>query len=282
MPTILDTLKKGTEYLEKHGIDEARLNMEHLIAHTLKVERMQLYLDFDRPLTEEQLESLRDLTKRRSRSEPLQHLMGTVEFCGLEFATDSRALIPRPETEELADILTKRKWSERASILDMGCGSGVLGLTLAHHLKGSEAVVTLVDISEEALDLARENASSLDLGAQVHFARSDLFSEVDGEFDLIMANLPYIPAQEETKLSREVQRDPAVALYGGDEGTELIKAFLKDVLIHLKPGGHLAIEYGIGQAEELKLDGENAGLSNVVIRKDLSGIERYIFATKSA
>ena len=134
MATLLDTLKKGAEYLQRHEVDEARLNMELLIAHVLKVGRMQLYLDFDRPLTEPQITSLRELTVRRGKGEPLQHLLGTVEFCDLEFLTDSRALVPRPETEELTHYLLSLTWPDRAAILDLGCGSGVIGIALAHHL----------------------------------------------------------------------------------------------------------------------------------------------------
>src|SRR5690606_22026267 len=119
MATILDTLKKGSEYLQRHGIDEARLNMERLLGHVLKIDRMRLYLDFDRPLPEAALAALRDLTVRRGKGEPLQHLLGTVEFCDLEFLTDARALVPRPETEELAFLLRSRPWPENASILDL-------------------------------------------------------------------------------------------------------------------------------------------------------------------
>ncbi len=280
MPTILDTLKKGTEYLEKYQIDEARLNMEHLIAHTLKVERMQLYLDFDRPLIEKELETLRGLTKRRSQGEPLQHLLGTVEFCSLEFKTDSRALIPRPETEELADILVKRTWKSPLQALDMGCGSGVLGLTLARQIEGS--ALTLSDVSPTALELTRENAEELDLTDKVALLESDLFSKIEGRFDLIVANLPYIPNREQTELSKEVQRDPALALYGGEIGTEIMANFLTDAPSFLNDGGMIALEHGIDQAESLRELAEEAGFVEVVTKKDINGIERFLFATKSA
>ncbi|MDF1862437.1 MAG: peptide chain release factor N(5)-glutamine methyltransferase [Verrucomicrobiales bacterium] len=283
MATILDTLKKGTEYLEKHGVEEARLNMEHLIAHVLKIDRMQLYLDFDRPIPEPALVSLRDLTKRRSRGEPLQHLLGTVDFFDLEFKTDARALIPRPETEEMVSLLTTcREWPEQVSILDVGCGSGVIGLSLARFFGARVNRVVLSDISPEALALAQENAELLGMIDRVEFAQSDLFSHVTGYFDLIAANLPYVPNSDQTQLSREVQQDPPLALYGGEDGTEIIQRFLSDAAEHLESGGMVAIEFGIGQSEGLRILAEDLGFFPAEIKADLSGIDRFIFAVKSA
>ncbi len=280
MATILDTLKKGTEYLEKYNVEDPRLNMEHLIAHVLKVNRMQIYVDFDKALPEAALVSLRDLTKRRSKGEPLQHLLGSVEFCELEFLVDGRALIPRPETEELVHLLLQKEWPENVRILDLGCGSGVIGLSLAHHLAEKGAVVTLADISGDALTLARENAASLQI-TNVDFVESDLFSAVVSQFDLIVANLPYIPNSEQTELSREVQRDPALALYGGDLGTEIISRFLREVSTHLSPSGQIALEYGIDQHDTLKKQAEDFAFEPVTTKKDLNGIERFLFATKT-
>ncbi|MEM1441390.1 MAG: peptide chain release factor N(5)-glutamine methyltransferase [Verrucomicrobiota bacterium] len=282
MATILDTLKKGTEYLQKYEIDEARLSMEHLIAHVLKIDRMQLYLDFDRPLTEENLTSLRELTKRRSRGEPLQHLLGTVEFHGLEFKTDHRALVPRPETEELADLPLTRTDFHPQSILDLGCGSGVLGLTLFSKLRPPPGKTLLADVSPEALSLAKENGEALGADESVSYVESDLFTEIDASFDLIVANLPYIPNSEATQLSREVQQDPALALYGGESGTEIVERALGEALSHLHPGGLIALELGIDQAPALKVLAEDLGYFPAESVKDLSGIERFLFATKPA
>ena len=208
MATILDTLKKGTEYLEKYEVEDARLNMEHLIAHVLKIDRMQLYLDFDRPIPEPALESLRELTKLRSKGEPLQHILGSVEFCDLEFKSDARALVPRPETEEMVSLILSHDWPEKISLLDIGCGSGVIGLSLVHHLGDRIERAVLSDISSEALALTAENAESLSLTDRVELVESDLLENITGHFDLIAANLPYIPSAEETSLSREVQARP--------------------------------------------------------------------------
>ena len=282
MATILDTLKKGTEYLEKHEVEDARLNMEHLIAHVLKIDRMQLYLDFDRPIPEPALESLRELTKLRSKGEPLQHILGSVEFCDLEFKSDARALIPRPETEEMVSLLLSHDWPEKLSLLDIGCGSGVIGLSLVHHLGDRIERAVLSDISSEALALAAENAESLGLTDRVELVESDLLENITGHFELIAANLPYIPSAEETSLSREVQRDPSQALYGGRVGTEIINRFLSDSIEHTDPGSVVAIEYGIGQHEDLRVLAEDLGYFPAEIKADLSGIERFLFAVKSA
>ncbi len=280
MPTLLDTLQKGTAYLESHGVEEARLNMQHLIAQTLECERMQLYIDFDLPMEETQLETLRDLMKRRAEGEPLQHLLGTVEFCDREFKSDSRALIPRPETEELvAKLLAVKTWPNPAKILDVGCGSGVIGLSLAAGIEGAEVVLT--DISLDALELAKKNATALDIKAT--FVESNLFSNVPNHpFDLIVANLPYIPNAEVPQLSREVQHDPVLALAGGEIGTELMFQLISESFDLLNANGRLVLEYGIGQAAALKNAAESAGFETVKVGRDFAGIERFLFAVKTA
>lgn len=283
MATVLDTLQKGTAYLEKHGVEEPRLNMQWLLAHALKCERMQLYLDFDRVLDEAQLEKLRDLTKRRGRGEPLQHLLGTVEFCGREFRSDARALIPRPETEELVERLSREiraGGGRNLRLLDLGTGSGVIGLSLAADLAETDPEVVLADLSPAALALAAENLARLGVDpARVRLVESDLFSRIEGTFDLIVANLPYIPESERTALSREVRRDPELALFGGGEaGTEILERFLRDCARHLKPGGRVALEIGEDQGERLAAAAAAAGLGSVRIANDLSGRQRFLFA----
>ena len=221
---------------------------------------------------------------RRGKGEPLQHLLGTVEFCDLEFLTDSRALVPRPETEELTHYLLSLTWPDRAAILDLGCGSGVIGIALAHHLAArGGARVTLADLSSDALSLASENAARLLPAAiAVETIKSDLFSSLgDARYDLIVANLPYIPRSAETALSREVLRDPPLALYGGETGLEVMEQFLAAAPDRLLPGGKIAMEFGIDQGAELARLAEDHGLSGVTLRNDLSGIERFLFATKT-
>ena len=177
MKTLLETLTAGAGYLAKRGIEEARLNMEHLLAHVLQCRRMDLYLRFDQVLQEQQLEPLRALLKRRGEGEPLQHLLGTVDFYGLELVSDHRALVPRPETERLVDLLvTDFKASPPARVLDMATGSGCIGLSLS--ATWPAASVMLADLSEDALELARLNTSRLNLEGRVKLLRTDLFENL--------------------------------------------------------------------------------------------------------
>ena len=282
MKTVLQTIQSGTPYLEKAGVESARLNMEYLLAHVMGCKRMQLYLQFDRPLEEAILEPLRDLTRRRAKREPLQHLLGTVEFMGREFKCDARALIPRPETEELIEKILvhykKENLPPPARILDMGTGSGVIGLSLAHAFPESHA--TLADVSPEALALAQENAGKTVLPAgRASFVLTDLFQNLTGgPFDLIVANLPYIAAGEVPTLAAEVQRDPVLALDGGPVGTEIIARFLADLTPHAAPGALIALEIGAGQSSDLLPVMEHFGLRESRSVSDYSGRDRFLFS----
>ncbi|MEM1295730.1 MAG: peptide chain release factor N(5)-glutamine methyltransferase [Verrucomicrobiota bacterium] len=284
MTTILDALQKGTGYLEKHGVESARLNMQHLLAQVVKCDRMQLYVSFDRPLDEPELEELRRLMKERANGTPLQHLLGTTEFFGKEFLCDERALIPRPETEHLVDVLSQMDWPKGVRIADVGTGSGVIGISLGIALRDQEPMVVLADVSGDALSLAKENVDRLteDLdGCNLQLVESDLFTSLDGEFDLLVANLPYIAKGEINDLSREVKRDPLLALDGGTEGTELMERFLAESRSHLAGNGMVAMEFGLGQAPELEAIAKRNGFQDVRILKDLEGTERILLARKA-
>jgi release factor glutamine methyltransferase len=282
MKTVLQTIQSGTPYLEKAGVESARLNMEHLLAHVMGCKRMDLYLRFNEPLEETVLEPLGDLTRRRAKREPLQHLLGTVEFMGREFKCDARALVPRPETEELVEKILahykKNSVPPPAKILDMGTGSGVIGLSLAHAFP--EAHATLADVSADALSLARENAAKTALtGDRAEFVLTHLFQNLTGgPFDLIVANLPYIAADEVPTLSAEVQRDPVLALDGGPDGTEIIVDFLAQLCPHAGPGALIALEIGAGQSTDLLPLMTNSGLREARSVPDYSGRDRFLFA----
>ena len=218
--TVLEVLQATTAYLKKHNVENPRLNAEHLMAHALGRKRIELYLDFERKLTETELGPLRELVKRRSEGEPLQHLLGTVEFCGLTFLCDKRALVPRPETEQLVELVESKIENRESRIVDVGTGSGVIALSLA--AKFPEAKILAVDVSDDALALAQENASRLNLTGRVRFLKSRLLENVEGAFDLIVANLPYVSTQDRHTLSREVLHDPEIALFAGAQGDELV------------------------------------------------------------
>jgi release factor glutamine methyltransferase len=274
--TVLQVLQSTAEYFKKRKIENPRLNAEHLLAHVLERKRIELYLEFERELTETELTPLRDLVKRRSEGEPLQHLLGTVEFCGHVFLCDKRAMVPRPETEELVEFLKSEIRNPKSEIVDVGTGSGVIALSLA--AKFPEAKIMAIDISDAALALAQENAARLNLSARVRFLKSRLLENVEGAFDLIVANLPYISTQDRDTLSREVLHDPDIALFAGTRGDELVRELIDQAPSRLRSGGMLALEIGLGQSEDLlsALAGKN--YRDIYAKNDYSGLTRFLFA----
>ena len=274
--TLLDVLQSTTAYFTRHKIENPRLNAEHLLVHVLGLSRMDLYLEFERNLSDDELKPLRELVKRRGQGEPLQHLLGTVEFCGHTFLSDNRAMVPRPETEELVEFLKSEVRSQRpeVSIIDVGTGSGVIALSLAK--KFPEAEIYAVDVSEDALALARENAERLGLTKRVQLSKGDLLKNISERFDLIVANLPYISMQDRHLLSREVLHDPEVALFAGARGDELVRELIEQAPAHLKPGGLLALEIGIVQAEALAELLARKNYHDIESKTDYSGIPRFL------
>jgi release factor glutamine methyltransferase len=276
--TVLDVLQSTTAYFQKRNIDSPRLNAEHLLGHVLGRKRMELYLDFERRLRESELAPLRELVKRRGLGEPLQHLLGTAEFCGRSFRCDKRALVPRPETEQLVELLISHLKSEisYSRVVDVGTGSGVIALTLAAEFPKAEVVAA--DISENALMLARENAERLDLADRVRFLRSNLLESVQPDVDLIVANLPYVSTEDRRNLSREVLHDPEVALFAGARGDELVRQLIAQAPSWLRAEGMLAMEIGIGQSEALVAALAEKNYRDISTEKDYSGVIRFLFA----
>ena len=275
--TVLDILQSTTAYFKKRGIENPRLNAEHLLAHSLGRKRLDVYLEFERDLAEPELAPLRELVRRRGQNEPLQHLLGTVEFCGNIFLCDKRALVPRPETEEFVEFLGPeiRGQKSEVRIIDVGTGSGVIALSLAAKFPDAEIIAT--DISDDALLLARENAVRLGT-ARVQFLKSDLLENVDGKFDLMVANLPYISRHDRDQLAPEVLRDPEVALFAGEKGDEIIRRLIETAPSHLSRKGLLALEIGLGQEPALidLLRDKNYG--DIEAKNDYSGRTRFLFA----
>src|SRR2546428_328976 len=276
--TVLEVLQSMTAYFKKRDIDNPRLNAEHLFAHVLGRTRMELYLEFEKNLGESELATLRELVRRRGQGEPLQHLLGTVEFCGHTFLCDKRALVPRPETEQLVELLIADLGPRIAHsrIVDIGTGSGVIALTLAK--KFPEAQIFATAVSEDALALARENAARLGLSGRVQFRKSDLLENLDERFDVIVANLPYIATQDRHALSREVLHDPEVALFAGAHGDEFMRELIEQAPPRLHPGGMLALEIGFDHSEALLSALAEKNYRDICSKNDYSGVTRFLFA----
>jgi release factor glutamine methyltransferase len=254
--TVLEVIKRSTEYLAQKGVESPRYNTEEMLAHLLKLPRLQLYLNFERVLTETELEALRGSVKRRALREPLQHILGSTSFCGLEIEVNRHALVPRPETE----LLAERAWRHLAGLsprsstaLDFGTGTGCLAILLA--AKVPEARVCAVDISGEALALAQRNAETHGVSARIKFSAGDGFLALPQgpPFDLIVSNPPYIPSAEIETLAPEVRNfDPRTALDGGPDGLDFYRRLAREAASWLKPGGRIMLEFGDGQAEALR------------------------------
>jgi release factor glutamine methyltransferase len=251
---VLEAIQRGTEFLAGKGIDAPRLHAEQLVAHVLGVPRLKMYLQFDRVLDEAQVAAARELLRRRGLREPLQHLLGTVEFCGLDLRVGPDALIPRPETE----LLAERAWqwlgacgNAAPQALDFGTGTGCLAIALAVHC--ASARVWALDISAAALALARANAARCGVADRVRFCEGDGFlalgNSEDERFDMVVSNPPYIPSGEIDALQPEVRdHDPRLALDGGPDGLEFYRRLAEQGGRWLRPGGVLMAELGDGQA----------------------------------
>jgi release factor glutamine methyltransferase len=278
--TVLEVIQRSTEYLAKKGVESPRLQTELLLAHLLKLPRMQLYLNFERGLSPVELDAFRELIKRRGQREPLQQIAGSTSFCGLDIAVNRHVLVPRPETELLAEhawtflnqlasfsstsahkleaALGPAIASEKPepgfspSALDFGTGSGCLAIALAK--KSPPANISALELSPEAIALARENAASHGLAERISFFLGDGFEALPAgaQFHLIVSNPPYIPGAEIATLEPEVRDfEPRQALDGGADGLDYYRRLSKEAPAFVKPGGKIMLEFGDGQAEPI-------------------------------
>jgi release factor glutamine methyltransferase len=280
--TVREVIQRSAEFLQRHGVDSPRLQAELLLSHLLKLPRLQLYLNHDRPLTEQETTALRALVQRRAKREPLQHLVGSTSFCGIELAVSPAALIPRPETETLAELavaaLAKCN-SPLPVVLDFGAGTGCLAIALVAQCKIAQ--VHALDLSEAALMLARMNAERHGLSARVNFHLGDGFRALPSElrFDLLVSNPPYIPTAEIATLQPEVRDfDPHAALDGGADGLDFYRLLAREAPAWLKDGGGLFAEFGDGQEAVLPSLFNDAGWRAVSIHPDLTGRPRVLEA----
>jgi len=276
MQTILSILNKTADFLQKHGVPNAKLDSQLLLAHGLGLKRMDLFLNFDRPLSEIELAKLRPMVSRRAKREPLQHILASVSFRGHEIKCDKRALIPRQETELIIDILKDSQLPTPNSqlIADIGTGTGALAIAAALELNAN---VYACDISKDALELAKENVALHKLENKITLVHSDLLSALpsDVKYDAISANLPYIPLSDAAILQPEViNGDPHIALFGGADGLELIRKLLNACANYLKPNAPLILEIANGQEKILQTE-NFAGLKFAQAHKDYNGQVRF-------
>ncbi len=274
--TTLRLLAWTQEFFAKKDVDAPRLTAELLLAHALSCDRVRLYLDFDKPLGDPELARFRELVRRRADGEPTAYLVGRRHFFDHAFRVDPRVLVPRPETELLVEAALAAL-PEGGRAIDLCTGSGCVAISLALGRTGARLVAT--DVSEEALAVARENAAAL--GAVVEFATGDLWAAVHGceAFDVVVSNPPYVPTRELAGLSREVRREPCIALDGGEDGLAVLRRIVLGAASRLKPGGTLCLEMHESHAEALPALCRAAGFARAEARRDLAGLPRLVVAT---
>ena len=312
--TVLEVIQKSAEFLAKKDVEPSRLQAELLLSHALKLPRMKLYLNFERTLAPAELDAVRELVKRRSQREPLQHIVGSTSFCGLEMAVNRHVLVPRPETELLAEAGwkfmtalstatdpscdTKSRSSRReeahseersqslltsaaTTALDFGTGSGCIAIALA--VKCPAAQITALEVSPEALTIARENAARNGVAERIYFVQGEGFAALPANtrFDLIISNPPYIPTAEIASLEPEVRDfDPRSALDGGTDGLDFYRLLAAQTAGFLQLGGKIMVEFGDGQGDEVKSIFESQKWIVEALREDYSQRQRILVARR--
>ncbi|MDQ6846116.1 MAG: peptide chain release factor N(5)-glutamine methyltransferase [Candidatus Dormibacteraeota bacterium] len=285
MRTLMEVVRLSTGYLESHGSTSARLDAELLAATALGVRRLDIYLQFDRPLEDKQLTAIRELVRRRGDGEPVAHITGEREFHGRAFTVSADVLIPRPETETLVDLALQRaRHRDVVRIADVGTGSGCIAVALAAELPHATVVAT--DVSEDALAVAAANVRRHQLTGRVDLRTGSWCEPLAGaEFDIVVSNPPYIPTDEIGELARDVRdHEPAVALDGGHDGLDAYRALLPSIATILAPMGWAAVEIDIGAAAPVESLGREAfgDGTRVVVHSDLTGRPRVVSFERSA
>ena len=275
--TIGEWLRHAGNVLTDSGCPDPQIDSRWIAEDTLGMTRAELHFEADRAIDEDMLVLLNDCLRRRAQGEPVQYILESAYFMGLKFFVDNRVLIPRQDTETLVEsvIVVLHEFPE-PNVLDLCTGSGAIGLSLKTLLPSAH--VTLTDLSKDALDVARKNAHELNVHAE--FRHGDLFGAIGKEkYDLIASNPPYIPRQDLACLQREVQREPMLALDGGQDGLDLYRRITAEAADHLNPGGYLYLEVGIGEAEPvLEMVTSNIQCAEAGVLNDLCGIPRIVWA----
>lgn len=273
--TIGKILNWTKQYFEEKGVDSPRLDAEVLLSHILKCDRIHLYVNFDRPLVGEELSSFRQMVKARAQRMPVAYILGEKEFMGHSFRVTPDVLIPRPDTEILVEEAIRLLAEKEAPrIVDIGTGSGAILLSVLKGTEGSTGVA--VDLSPAALAVAKSNGERLGLADRAEFRLGDLYAPVDGLFDAILSNPPYIPVRDMEGLSPEVKQEPEMALVGGADGLDFYRRLIDDAPRYLKEGGIVLFEVGIGEAQDVAELGKRRGFSAQRILPDYAGIDRVV------
>jgi len=277
--TVAEIIQAGSTFLEKHSIETPRLVCELLTSRLLQCKRLELYLQFDRALSESQLAAMRRGIKRAAAGEPVQYILGEWEFMGHVLRVDKRALIPRPETEGLVQKVLDCTdlWAVGNPIIaDIGTGSGCIAISLA--LAHEKAAFVALDISTDALELARENAAQHQVSDRIHFSEGELADVIEPEsLSAIVANLPYITTAEMEGLSTQVRNhEPHLALHGGEDGLDIIRLLVQDATMALKPVGTLFLEIGAAQGEATRALLDADGFTEINVSQDLADRDRVV------
>ncbi len=282
--TVLEVIQKSAEFLARKDVESPRLQTELLLAHLLKLPRMKLYLNFDRTLSDTELDAVRSLVRRRGQREPLQHIVGSTAFCGLEISVNRNVLVPRPETELLAEAgweFLSTLNSQPATALDFGTGSGCIAIALA--VKCPAARILALDASAHALVVAKENAARNDVGERIEFLHGNSLAVlvVGSRFDLIVSNPPYIPSAEIATLQIEVRDfDPREALDGGADGLAFYRLLTEQAGEFLRPGGKIMLEFGDGQAAAIRDLFAASGWTVEAVQADYTQRDRILIARR--
>jgi release factor glutamine methyltransferase len=277
--TIIDLVNWSTQYLKEKGFEDSRLNTELLLCHTLKCSRIDLYTHFDKPLSNDELITFKSLFKRRLDYEPIQYIIGETEFMGLKFFVDKRVLIPRQETEILVQetINLCRNFVGSINILDIGVGSGNITVSLAKNVEN--AFVTGIDVSGDALEVAKINVERHSLGNEVKLLHHDVFNEITFEekFDIVVSNPPYISSDEMKEVKKEVSDyEPSIATTDLSDGLTYYKRIVEVGKLILKEGGWLLVEIAYNQKDKVSKLLSSSGYSNVETIKDYGGNFRVV------
>ena len=283
MITVLESINLSANYLAQKGIESPRINAELLLADILKCKRLDLYLSFDKPLGNAEVDKYREYIKRRGNFEPLQYITGTVEFYDLELNINSDVLIPRPETEILVETLLRQlKNKSDATVLDIGCGSGNISIALAVNIPSLKIYST--DISQGALNVSKQNAEKISVMDKIEFINHNILTEELNqfpEFDVIVSNPPYVSSNEFSSLQKEIKEfEPRKAVTDDADGYTFFKVISAKSFGKLKEGGKLFFEMAQGQSSEVFEIMKTNNYKNIEIIKDYQKIDRVIFGER--